>query len=157
VIRKDGNIIQTLSSASGNFDFNGLGLGTYDISVSATDNDTDWVGDQLSNLGTRSVSVSDDDDTMPTILLGGSEGNETDAQNQMFTWNVTDASGLSSVLVTITQDGNVVQSFNSASGSFDFNSLGLAFEINVSATDGTTTALTTPPAPPRSVTVMTTT
>src|SRR4029450_3589246 len=57
-------------------------------------------------------------------------------QGQSFTWNITDASGLGSVSVVITQDGNAIHTSSAASGSFDFNSYGLGvFEIQVSATD----------------------
>src|SRR5438477_24747 len=82
-------------SATGSFDFNSFGLGDYQITVSATDADKDWVGDQLSSLASRSVSVSDDDVTPPSIVLSGSSGAQTDGETNSFTWNVIDASNLS--------------------------------------------------------------
>ena len=36
---------------------------------------------------------------MPVLALGGSQGEETDGEDNVFTWNVSDPSGLSSVEV----------------------------------------------------------
>src|SRR5207249_1392035 len=136
ITRNGSSIFTTTSQASGSFNFDSYGLGTYEINVTANDNDHDWVGDQLSNSGSRSVVVSDDDTTPPQIVLGGSQNTEDDGQNQNFTWNVTDPSSLSSVAVTIRKDGSVIQSFSTATGNFDFNSLGLGtYDITVSAAD----------------------
>src|SRR5439155_288592 len=107
-ISKNGNVIHTFTTANGNFDFNSLGLGDYQISVSATDADTDWAGDQLGNSASRSVGVSDDDVAPPAIVLGGSSGAETDGDTNHFTWNVSDASNLSSLTVTIKRNGSIV-------------------------------------------------
>ena len=138
-IQRNGvTVHQTTATADaiGSFNFDTLGLGTYDITVSATDADQDWTGDTLSNVSTRTVVVNDDDTEVPVIVLGGSQGSENDGQNQHFTWNVTDASGLSDVLVTISHGGNVVQTFTTSNGSYDFNTLGLGtFDITVSASD----------------------
>ena len=92
-IFKQGNPtpIHTSSSATGNFNFDVLGLGTYTINVAAT-SDTDWAGDSLSSTGTRMVIVADDDTAGPAIVLGGSTGSETDGQTQNFTWNISDPS-----------------------------------------------------------------
>src|SRR5687768_10627855 len=138
-----GNVIQSFTAASGSYDFNSLGLGTYEISLSATDADTDWTGDQLSNLGTRTVTVSDDDVAGPVIVITGSQGSENDGQTQVFNWNVTDAgSGLSALSIVITRDGDTIFSTTDlaqASGSFNFNSYGLGeFKIEISATDNDT-------------------
>src|SRR5205823_1306878 len=123
--------------ASGSFDFNSLGLGTYAIAVSATDADNDRANDALTSSASRTVTVSDDDTTAPLIVLGGSTGSETDGQDNTFTWTITDAgSGVASSTVSVTKDG--VEIFNSSdlSGTFDFNSFGLGtFQISVSATD----------------------
>ena len=96
-VTKNGGTIFTSAAASGSFDFNSFGLGTYEITVNATDADTDWTGDQLSNSASRSVTVSDDDTAQPQIVLGGSTGGETDGDTNHFTWNVTDGSGLTRV------------------------------------------------------------
>src|SRR5207245_1196309 len=98
---------------SGTFDFNSLGLGTYTITVNATDADGDRLNDALSSNASRTVTVSDDDTEAPIIILSGSTGSETDAQDQVFNWTVTDAgSGIGSVAVSITKDG--VEIFTSA-------------------------------------------
>src|SRR5439155_12334141 len=109
------------TDAIGSFNFDTLGLGIYDIAVSAADADQDWTGDTLSNSATRSVTVSDDDTDAPVISLGGSNGSENDGQDQKFTWSVTDGSGLSGVLVTITQNGYVVRTLMSSTGNSDSN------------------------------------
>src|SRR5207248_3121717 len=105
-VTKNGVEIYNSTDASGSFDFNSFGLGTFAINVSATDADGDRPDDALTSTASQSVTVSDDDTTPPVITLGGSSGAETDGQDQVFTWNVTDAdSGLASVLVSITRDG----------------------------------------------------
>src|SRR5205085_880174 len=109
----------------------------YQVSVTATDADSDWVGDSLTSNASRSVSVSDEDITPPVIVLGGSTGSETYGQDQVFTWSISDAgSGIGSALVTITRDGSTIFTSSDLSGSYDFNALGLgAFAIKVTATD----------------------
>src|SRR5439155_2642192 len=93
---------------------------------------------------TATASITINDVTPPQIVLGGSSGNENDGQTQAFTWSVSDPSGLGSLLVTVTHDGNTVFTSASAFGSVNFDSLGLGlFEIVVNAADGvgnTTTA-----------------
>src|SRR5207248_403776 len=93
----------SLADAVGSFDFNSYGLGEFKIFVSAGNADTDWAGsDQQSAAGLVAVVVDDDDITPPQIVLTGSTGTETDGQNQVFNWNVSDSySGLASVNVTI--------------------------------------------------------
>src|SRR5262249_21333468 len=67
----------------------------------------------------------------------------TDGQTQSFTWNVSDASGLSALSIIITQDtgsGPVViystTNVADAVGSFNFDAFGQGtFQIQVSATD----------------------
>src|SRR5207247_338929 len=123
-VQRDGVTIFT-GSADGSFNFDSFGLGNYSLTVTATDADNDRTGDSLTTTQTRTVTVTDDDTAAPTITLGGSSGTQTDGQNQNFTWNVTDASGLASVAVTITRNGSTVFTSTNASGVFDFNSLGL--------------------------------
>jgi hypothetical protein len=132
-ITKNGQLVQTFTTASGSFSFGALGAGTYEIQVAATDGDNDWVGDASSSTASLTAVVS----APPVIQLGGSSGAETDNQPQSFSWNVTDSDGdLASVAVTITKNGQTVFSSTQASGSFDFDALGLgAFEIHVVATD----------------------
>ena len=83
-----------------------------------TDADPDWVGDAMTSTAFRSVTVSDDDTALPVIDLTGSQGSQNDGQNQVFTWDISDASGLASFSVVITQDGNVIQTSSAANGSF---------------------------------------
>src|SRR5205823_2111403 len=125
-VARDGQTVYTSTDASGSFDFNALGLGTYTMSISATDADNDRVGDKITSSASRTVVVSDDDTAAPIITLGGSVDNETDGQDQAFTWSVSDTgSGLGSVSVVVTRDGQQVFTSSDASGAFDFNTLGL--------------------------------
>jgi hypothetical protein len=137
-VRQGAAVVYSSTAASGAFNFDALGLGTFAISVSATDNDNDWSGD-ASSAGPvlRTVTVTDDDTAGPAVTLGGAQGTQTDGQDQVFTWDVTDASGLSAIDVTITKAGfGTVASFSTASGTFDFNSLGPgSYTLTVSATD----------------------
>src|SRR5206468_1052626 len=112
-------------------------LGSYSISVSATDADSDRANDSLTSTASQTVVVSDDDTTAPVITLGGSSGAENDGQDQKFTWSVVDAgSGLGSVSVSIAKDGTEIYTSSNATGSFDFNNQGLGtYVINVTATD----------------------
>src|SRR5206468_3891818 len=91
-ITKDGVEILSSTEASGSYDFNALGLGDYQINVTATDADADRALDAMTSIASRRVSVSDDDTAAPVITIGGSSGAETDGQNQHFTWLVEDAS-----------------------------------------------------------------
>src|SRR5205823_2443909 len=134
-ITKNGVEIYNSASASGSFDFNSSGLGTYVMSVSATDADGDWIGDSLSNAASRTVTVSDDDTTPPLIVLSGSIGTESQSATQSFTWGITDTSGLSLVNVSITKNGSVIFTSAASSGSYNFDALGLGtYVISVSAT-----------------------
>src|SRR5207253_7601127 len=81
-ITQSGSTIFTSTNASGSFDFNSYGLGTFQISVIATDADNDGVGDAFTTTASQSVTVSDDDTTPPVIVLGGSTGSENDGQTQ---------------------------------------------------------------------------
>src|SRR5439155_12716259 len=97
-----------LANAAGSFNFDTAGLGTFTLVVSATDADSDRANDALTSNASRSVVVTDDDVAPPTIVLGGSQGAQTDGEINVFTWDVSDASGLLTVDVTVTQDGNVI-------------------------------------------------
>ncbi len=138
VVTKVGEVepVFTSSTASGSFNFDSQNLGTFQISVTATDNDADWTGDSSTRTATRSVTVTDDDITGPTVSVDGASGAQTDGQTQQFTWNVSDASGLASNLVTVTQGSNTVHITDVASGNFHFDALGLGtFTLTVAATD----------------------
>src|SRR5262249_18595129 len=91
-VTRDAATIFTATAASGSVNFDSSGLGTFAISVSATDNDGDWAGD-ASSAGPvlRTVTVTDDDTASPAITLGGALGTQTDGQDQVFTWDVADA------------------------------------------------------------------
>ena len=130
----------TSSLTSGQFDFNSLGLGSYRIVASATDNDNNWTGDKLSASATRQVTVVDDDTSAPVVTLGGSTGTENDGQNQLFTWTMADASGVSSASAELQKlSGSswvTLATSSSANSQFDFNSYGLGtYRIIASATD----------------------
>src|SRR5439155_4974316 len=117
-VTRDGSEIFTSTDAAGSFDFNSLGLGTYAIGVTARDADNDRADDSLSATASRTVIVGDDDAAAPLIVLGGSAGDETDAQNHLFTWNISDAgSGVGSSGVSVTQDGVEIFSSSDLSGS----------------------------------------
>src|SRR5439155_3056005 len=80
----------------------------------------------------------------PQIVLGGSQGDETDGQPQNFIWEISDGgSGLSAIEITVTRDdgtGAVViyhtVDLNDATGSFSFDDLGLGtYTLSATATD----------------------
>ena len=77
---------------SGSFNLDAYGPGTYVMTVTATDADNDRLGDSLTTITTRTVIVTDDDESPPVLALGGSSGTQTDAETQVFTWNISDAS-----------------------------------------------------------------
>ncbi|MDP6568075.1 MAG: hypothetical protein QF578_24850 [Alphaproteobacteria bacterium] len=93
----------------GFFDFNNFGLGTFRIDINAEDG-----GPPVSDF--LEVNVFDDDPTPPSIVIIDSA---TD-----FQWFISDATGLASVSVEVTQDAALIFSNSSDSGSFDFSSYG---------------------------------
>ena len=136
VVKKDGATVYENADApvDGTFNFNSLGPGAFEIRVYAID---EYFLDEVRAGGS---SVIDDDPAPPAIVLSGSQGMETDDQDQGFTWNVSDTiSGLASLDVSVTRNGLEVfhtASLASAIGSFDFNSLGLGdYVLTISATD----------------------
>lgn len=104
---------------NGSLDINPLGVGNYRIVINATDADEDWGSDQLSNTSTAEFFVSDDDTEPPAIEINnGAEDN-----NNVLSWSVSDPSGLTSVIATITKNGEVILSNPvDANGSVDLNS-----------------------------------
>jgi uncharacterized repeat protein (TIGR01451 family) len=50
-------LIDTSSAASGTFDLDVYGLGVFTMTVSATDDDNDWIGDALNAVDSRDVTV----------------------------------------------------------------------------------------------------
>ncbi|MCI0683759.1 MAG: peptidylprolyl isomerase [Gemmataceae bacterium] len=136
-ITRDNVEIHSATTATGSFDFNSFGTGVYVMTVNATDADNESPGDALSSMATRMVTVTDDDVDPPLVTLGGSQGNEMEADDQNFTWDVVDAgSGVGSVSVSVTKDNVEIFTSSLTSGSFDFNSEGVGvFVITVDATD----------------------
>ena len=121
---------------SGSFNFDAYGPGTYVMTVTATDADNDRLGDSLTTITTRTVIVTDDDESPPVLALGGSSGTQTDAETQVFTWNISDASGLAASEVLMHQNGGGMYGGILPSSSFNFDAYGLGtFVMSVTATD----------------------
>ncbi|MFO0906171.1 MAG: PEP_CTERM-anchored TLD domain-containing protein [Pirellulales bacterium] len=138
-VTRNGTPIFSSSAPSGSVNLNTFGLGTYVISGTVTDNDSDrGAVDRLTTTGSRTVTVTDDDTVAPVVNVGGSSGSEFVSANQVFTWNISDAtSGIGSSSVEVRKNGSLIFSTASTSGSFDFNSYGPGvFTMDVSATDG---------------------
>src|SRR5439155_893817 len=132
IIRQDGNVIyQTtdLANAVGSFDFNTYGLGTFMLDVTAIDADADRADDALTSSATRSVNVTDDDIQAPNIVLGGSEGVESDGDTNYFTWDVSDGgSGIGELSVIVRRNGAIIyetHDLGNCIDSFNFDSYGL--------------------------------
>ena len=76
-IKQDGTTIystNSLADFSGFFNFDSYGLGTFTMTISATDADNEWSGDRAMSSTTRTVVVVDDDPNGPSIVLGGPSG-----------------------------------------------------------------------------------
>jgi hypothetical protein len=132
--------ILSSSQAAGSFNFNDRGAGTYLLTVTAFDNDNDYAGDGASITVTRTIIVLDDDTDPPVVQITGSSGLEHDGQEQYFSWDITDASGLSFVSVTIVRNNggmnSTVHTSSSPAGTFNFDHLGLGtYLITIIATD----------------------
>src|SRR5262249_1366478 len=94
--------------------------------------------------------VTDDDIAGPLITLGGSSGSQNDGQTQSFTWDISDASGLSALSVVIKQGSTTIYSTTSlsdASGSFNFDSSHLCTPTTHPSPHPP--ALHSPPPPPQ--------
>jgi len=129
-ISRDGESVYSDTSDSGSFNFDGLGVGQFTIDITATD------AQGATNTASQSVDVSDDDTAGPSIILTGSTGSELTSALQQFAWNVSDASGLSSVGVSVTRNDVLIFTASSAVGSFSFDSEGPGhYVIDVTATD----------------------
>ncbi len=126
---------------SGSFDLNALAHGKYRIEATATDADSDSAGDGKAADKEMTFTISDDDITGPTITLGGSEGIESHADEQEFTWSIFDPSGLASISVVVDEAGVETTLFSTtnlldAAGSFNFDDQGPGiFKIVANATD----------------------
>ena len=116
------------------FNFDSYGPGLYELFVT-TNQPT---GSDASAYD--HVVVEDDDDSPPSISLGGSSGRENHNDLQLFTWDVTDPSGVGSVNVAITKTESSfdtqIHTASTATGSFNFDSYGPGtYSISVSAAD----------------------
>ncbi|MFO7907859.1 MAG: Calx-beta domain-containing protein, partial [Pirellulaceae bacterium] len=107
-VTKDGQQIfsrsYTSDVAEDRFDFNEYGLGTYQITVTAIDHDTDRTGDQLSSTESRIVNVVNTDPdpvlAVTTAAAGRSEGStiafdasgstDPDGDALTYVWNFGD-------------------------------------------------------------------
>jgi ELWxxDGT repeat protein len=126
------NSVEVFASAdtSGTVDLNEYGLGTFEITVTATN----LAGE--STVATRTVTVTDDDTDPPAITLGGSVGTESHGLTQAFTWAAADPTGLGPVMVTVTRDGETIYSSTSGTGAFNFDAYGLGtYTVTVTAAD----------------------
>jgi Ca2+-binding RTX toxin-like protein len=113
--------------------FDPLTIATTTLTVSADDG----LASPVTNAVTT-VQVADDDPTGPVIVLGGSQGTETDLADQVFTWDVSDPSGLSRVDVVIKRGTAVIfaSSSTDSAGSFGFDNYGPGrYTIDVTAVD----------------------
>jgi len=129
-ISGNGGQVHSSSDARGNFNFDRLGLGQFTIDVTATD------AEGSTSTASQTVTVSDDDVTGPVIALRGSTGNELTSDTQQFGWDVSDDTGLSSVDVSVTRNGDLIFTSSSAAGLFNFDGQGVGnYVISVSATD----------------------
>lgn len=140
-VTRDGDVVESLSgpvAASGSVDFNDLGLGLFEIELTAADSEGAVV------VAGRAATVVDDDADAPIITLDGSSGTQLEIDTNEFSWDVTDPSGLSVLSVVVTRDAGdgpeVIYSttdVGDAVGTFNFDDQGVGvFEIMVVATDG---------------------
>jgi hypothetical protein len=132
-IRQGVAVIHTSSAASGSLVFDSAGLGSFTIDVTATDANA-------TSLATRSVTVSDDDDDGPGIVLGGASGVQSDLVSQRFSWAIADAAGIVGGTIRVWRDAAIIFQTSSAAtpnGSFEFDSFGPGtYVLEVTATDG---------------------
>lgn len=130
----NGNSIDTRTvSADDSFDANSLGIGEYQIIITAVDGDSDWSGDQLEATANATFTVVDDDTDGPDIDL--QVGGRLDGEDNTTSWSASDNSGISSITATLSKDGAEIESRVGA-GSFNLNSLGLgSYEVSVTAVD----------------------
>lgn len=131
-----GEIYRASASAAGSFNLDPYGAGDYTITFAAPNPENQGSSDGDSWFQ-QTISIADDDTDAPAIVLGGSSGIEDDSQDQHFTWDISDASGLSSVHVALLRNGEIIYVSNEASGSLDLNGLGPGdFAIHATAIDG---------------------
>ncbi len=131
----DGTLLDSSTVKNGSFSITpSMGLGAYDLRVTATNSNG------LSTSSTRSFTMEDDDNQGPTIALGGSNGEESPLATQAFSWSVSDDSGVSSNLVSITGPGGLDFTTEDTQGTFNFDDFGGpgVFQISVTATDNDT-------------------
>ena len=124
------------TNPAGSYDFNNHRPGTYTFTVTADNPCIEPVSTSVS------VQVRDDDRVAPAIQLDGPSGDSySDANPRVFSWNVADSSGLSSVVVDlsgpeVTPPSSWATGSTPATGLFDFTSNGPGYyTINVQATD----------------------
>lgn len=137
VIEKDGQSINAGSGSSESFDFNAFGVGDYSVTITATDNDTDWQDDQLSSQQIVEFSIVDDDTTPPVIEIQADDS--LDGEDTFLTWRVSDESGLNGLIdVNIWKDGEPIPIAVFANeGGTSLNTYGPGnFQITVSGEDG---------------------
>ena len=116
------------------FNFDSYGPGLYELFV--TTNQPTGSDASANDF----VVGEDDDDSPPSISLGGSSGTQNHNDLQLFTWDATDPSGVGSVNVAITKTESSfdtqIHTANTATGSFNFDSYGPGtYSISVSAAD----------------------
>lgn len=141
VLRRGSTVVGTSSNSSGSHSVNpsSNGLGTYQLQVTATAIRPG--ANPSTTVSSQTVTVVDDDTSGPVISLGGSSGVQSHAQNQLFSWSISDTSGISSSNTTITRNGIPlpVPSPSATVESFNLDPYGPGtFVISVTATDNDT-------------------
>jgi len=129
-VSRDGESLHSSAAASDSFNFDSLGTGQFTIDITATD----AAGN--TSVSSQTVVVTDDDTVGPTIVLSGSIGSELTSQTQQFDWDVSDSSGVSTVEVSVTRNGDLIFSASTATGTYNFDGEGAGdYVIEVNATD----------------------
>jgi len=111
-LTQDGNFLDSWVDTNFSVDFDVFGPGVYELIAEAN-----YTSGNPPLSATRTVTVVDDDDEGPTITLGGSGGTALNDE-YVFTWAISDPSGLDFYEITLTLDEGGGP--NAASGYLEF-------------------------------------